>query len=155
MEPGDSGQSVSPYLNQFTTVAKGYGKSLVHPTSPTKILVPQPVNGSAPNSDPKQSETEDHPMEAHPLLQAPTSPTRVKPEPKTSVAATGNKDGSPRGIAGVDSTGTDAEIASLPGDAGSGRGRRSSKRFREDRGGSSSAKEQPGSGSTANKRKKV
>ncbi|KAI0002899.1 hypothetical protein BJV74DRAFT_813935 [Russula compacta] len=148
-EPGDSGESGSPYLNQFTTVAKGYGKSLVHPTSPTKILVTRPVNAPAPNSDPMQSEMGDHPMEANPPLQAPTSPTRVKPEPKTPVAATGSKDGSPRGIVrGVDSTGTDAGIASLPG-------RRSSKRVREDRGGSSNAKEQPGSGSTANKRKKA
>ncbi|KAI0303038.1 hypothetical protein BC826DRAFT_982978 [Russula brevipes] len=136
VEPGDSGESGSPYHNQFTTVAKAYGKSLVHPTSPTKLLAPRPTIARALNSDLGQLET----MDALPV-QAPTSPTRAKPEPKIPAAPSGGGDNSPRGIAA--------------GNASPGKGPRSSKRLREDRGGSSNAREQSGSGSTPGKRKRV
>jgi len=136
VEPGDSGESGSPYHNQFTTVRKAYGKSLVHPTSPTKLLAPRPTIARTLNSDLGQLET----MDALPV-QAPTSPTRAKPEPKIPAAPSGGGDNSPRGIAA--------------GNASPAKGPRSSKRLREDRGGSSNAREQSGSGSTPGKRKRV
>jgi len=129
VEPGDSGESGSPYLNQFTTVGKAYGKSLVHPISPTKLFAPRPADARAPNFDLGQMET----MNAHPALQAPTSPTRAKPEPTIPAAPSGGGNNSPRG------------------NASPGKGPRSSKRLREDRGGGSNAREQSGSG----KRKRV
>lgn len=135
VESGDGGDNESPFLNQFTTVGKGYGKSLAHPTSPSKTL------------------------DAQPPLQAPTSPTTAKREPKTPVASGVSGDNTPRITAGgIDSPGigdNSTEVALLSGSPDPGRGLRSSKRFREERGGGSKAREQSGSGSTPSKRRKT
>ncbi|KAF8505416.1 HD-domain/PDEase-like protein [Russula emetica] len=156
VESGDSGENESPFLNQFTTVGKGYGKSLAHPTSPSKILGPvsAPISGLAlePLLD------EDHSMDAQPPLQAPTSPTAAKREPKTPVGVSVSEDNSSRITAGgIDSPGIgddSTEVVLLSGNSDPGRGLRSSKRLREDRG-SSKAREQPGRGGTPSKRRKT
>ena len=134
VESGDGGENESPFLNQFTTVGKGYGKSLAHPTSPSKILGPGPVSAPVPGLALERLSEEDHLMDAQPPLQAPTSPTAAKREPKTPVADSVSED----------NTSPDP-----------GRGLRSSKRLREDRGGGSKAREQPGRGSTPSKRRKT
>ncbi len=153
-EPGENDENGSPFLNQFTTVSKGYGKSLAYPTSPMKIRVPQPVRPSSPTLDLHQSKTEDHRMEIHPAIQAQSSPTTLQPgttQPQALTALTGGESDSPGGIAGrVKSPDIGDNVNPSPS-----RGLRSSKRLREDRGGSSKTHEQPGSGSTPNKRKKV
>ena len=77
--PGDSGEDTSPFLNQFTTVSKGYGKSLA---SPSRLLAPQPVRASDANLGLVKDQMEAHAMEVYPALQAPTSPTRAKPGAK-------------------------------------------------------------------------
>jgi len=77
--PGDSGEDASPFLNQFTTVSKGYGKSLA---SPSKILAPQPVSAAAANLGLVKDQMEAQAMEVYPAVQAPTSPTRAKPGAK-------------------------------------------------------------------------
>ncbi len=155
---GDGGENESPYLNQFTTVGRSYGKSLAHPTSPSKILGARPVSTSVPGLTLEPLKEEDV-MDAQPRLQAPTSPTAAKREPKTPIAVSVNEDNSPRVIVGgSDSPGIgddNTEVALLSGNRNPGRGLRSSKRLREERGGSSTAKEQPGSGSTPSKRRKT
>jgi len=153
LDSGDGGENESPFLNQFTTVGRGYGKSLAPPTSPSKILGPvsAPVPGLA--LEPLLA------VDAQPPLQAPTSPTAAKREPKTSVAVSPSEDNTLRITAGaLDSPviGEDStEIALLSGNPDPGRGLRSSKRLREDRGGSSKAREEPGRGSTPSKRRRA
>lgn len=73
--PGDSGEDTSPFLNQFTTVRRGYGKSLA---SPTKIFAPRPVSAQVATLDLGKEQTEERAIEVYPALQAPTSPTRAK-----------------------------------------------------------------------------
>ena len=135
VESGDGGENESPFLNQFTTVGKGYGKSLARPTSPSKT------------------------MNAQPPLQAPTSPTAAKRETKIPVAVSSSEDNTPRTTAGgIDSPGIgdgSTEVALLSGSPDPGKGLRSSKRLREERGGGSKAREQAGSGSTPSKRRKT
>ncbi|KAI9512761.1 HD-domain/PDEase-like protein [Russula earlei] len=154
-EPGDSGESRSPYLNQFTTVGKAYGKSLVHPTSPSKALAQRPVSAMAPQTELKQMETENHPTEMHPPLQTPSSPTSVKHKPKTPVAASDGEDNSPQGISRGDSRGNPLSS----GSPGHPRGLRSNKRLGEDRDVDSTGKVKErspaGSGSIPNKRRKI
>lgn len=156
LDSGDGGENESPFLNQFTTVGRGYGKSLAHPASPSKTLGPGPVSASVPGSALERL-SEDHSMDAQPPLQAPTSPTAAKRESKTpSVSG----DNTPRRMAagGIDNPGIGddrTEVASLSGNVDPGRGLRSSKRLREDRGGGSKAREQPGGGSTPSKRRKT
>ncbi|KAF8271686.1 hypothetical protein EI94DRAFT_1872018, partial [Lactarius quietus] len=77
--PGDNGEDTSPFLNQFTTVSKGYGKFLA---SPSKLLAPQPVRAEAANLGLVKEQMEEHAMAVYPALQAPISPTRVKPGAK-------------------------------------------------------------------------
>jgi len=157
-EPGDSSENGSPFLNQFTTVGKGYGKSPGYPTSPTKVLTPRPISALAPKSDMGQSESENHPMGVHWPVQAPTSPTMAKPKPKTPVASIGGENNRSQGASGGDSIeagGNDVAIALPSGNLSPSRGLRSSKRQREDRGAGSKAKEQAVSGGTPNKRKKA
>jgi hypothetical protein len=150
----DSDENGSPFLNQFTTVGKSYGKSLARLTSPTKTFAPLPVSAPVSNWTLEPLlELEDHSIETHPPLQAPTSPTAARRELKTSVAADdGGADGSTRGIAsGVDSPVTgDRTRVTLPTGNPSGRGLRSSKR---DRGKDSKAKELSGDGSTPKRRR--
>ena len=156
-EPGENDENGSPFLNQFTTVSKSYGKSLAYPTSPMKFRVPQPVRPSSPTLDLHQSKTKDQRMEIHPAIQAPSSPTTLKPgtsQPQALTALTGGESDSPGGIAGRLGV-TSPDIATLSVNSSPSRGSRSSKRLREDRGGSLKTHEQPGSGSTPNKRKKV
>lgn len=163
VESGDGGENESPFLNQFTTVGRGYGKSLAHPTSPSKILGPGPVSAPVPGLALEPLLEDDYLMDAQPPLQAPTSPTAAKHEPKTPVAASVGEDKSPRITAGgIDSPGIgdnslSTEVALLSGnpDADPGKGLRSSKRLREDRGGGSKAGEKPGRGGTASKRRKT
>ena len=159
VEAGDGGENESPFLNQFTTVGRGYGKSLAHPTSPSKILGPGPVSVPVPGLALEPLLEEDHSMNAQPPLQAPTSPTAAKREPKTPVAVGVSEDSTPRIPAGgMDSPGIgddSTEVALLSGNPDPGRGLRSSKRLREDRGGGSKAREQPGRGSTPSKRRKT
>ena len=159
-EPGERSENGSPFLNQFTTVSKGYGKSLIHPTSPTKIRAPRPVGTPSPTLDLKQLNTEDHRMEIHPPMQAPNSPTTSKSQTRTRapIASTGGDESSRGGSAGGESTGisdSSAGSALLSVNPSPSRGLRSSKRVREDRGGGSKTQEQPGSGGTPNKRKKA
>jgi len=156
VEPGDSDENESPFLNQFTTVGRGYGKSLAHPTSPSKTLGPRPVSAPVPGLALEPLLEEDRSMDAQPPLQAPTSPTAAKREPKTPVAVSVSEDNTPP-AGGIDSPGIgddSTEVALLSGNPDRGRGLRSSKRLREDRGGGSKAREQPGSGSTPSKRRK-
>lgn len=159
VESGDSGENGSPFLNQFTTVGRSYGKSLTHPTSPSKILGPRPVSAPVPGLA-LEPLLEDHSMDAQsPLqLQVPTSPTAAKREPKTRVAVSVSEGNTPRITTGeIDSPGIgddSTEVALLSGNPDPGRGLRSSKRFREDRGGSKT-RGQPGSGSTPSKRRKT
>src|SRR6266852_3854283 len=83
-----------------------------------------------------------------PPLRKPTSPTAAKREPKTPVAVSVSEDNTPP-AGGIDSPGIgddSTEVALLSGNPDRGRGLRSSKRLREDRGGGSKAREQPGSG---------
>jgi hypothetical protein len=98
-------------------------------------------------------------MDAQPPLQAPTSPTAAKREPKTPVAVAVNEDNTPRITAGgIDSPGIgdgSTEVALLSGKPDPGRGLRSSKRLREDKGGGSKAREQAGGGSTPSKKRKT
>jgi hypothetical protein len=72
--PG-SGEDTSPFLNQFTTVRRGYGKSLA---SPTKIFAPRPVSAQVATLGLGKEQTEEHANEVYSALQAPTSPTRAK-----------------------------------------------------------------------------
>ena len=148
VEPGDSGENESPFLNQFTTVGRGYGKTLAHPSSPSKILGSRPVNASVPGLalEPLLEDS----MDAQPPLQAPSSPMAVKREQKTSVAVGVGEDNTPR-VIGDDST----EVGSLSGNSGPGRGLRSSKRVREERGRGSKAKDHSMSGGTPGKRRKT
>jgi hypothetical protein len=147
VESGDGGENESPFLNQFTTVGRGYGKSLAHPTSPSKTLEPLPVSSPGLALEPLLAE--DHPTDAQLPLQAPTSPTAAKREPKTPAAVSAGEDDIPRIPAGgIDSPGIGDDgmgSALLSGDPKPGR--RSSKRFRGERGG------QPESGSTPKRRK--
>ena len=158
VESGDGGENESPFLNQFTTVGRGYGKSPAHPTSPSKILGPRPVSAAVPGLALEPLLEEDRLMDAHPPLQAPTSPTAAKHEPKTPVAASVSEDNTPRITAGgIDSPGigdNSTEVALLSGNPDPGRSLRSSKRSREDGGGGSKTREQPGSGRTPSKRRK-
>ena len=142
----------SPFLNQFTTVSKGFGKSLAHPTSPTKIFAPLPVSAPVSNLALEPLELEE---DTRPPLQAPTSPTAAKRELKIPVAADVG-DSSSRGIAGgVDSpvAGDGTEVTLPTSDLSPGRGLRSSKRVREDRGKDSKAKGLSGNGSTPKRRR--
>lgn len=77
--PGDSGEDTSPFLNQFTTVSKGYGKCLA---SPSRLLAPQPVRAQAANLSLAKEQMEEHAMEVYAAIQAPISPTRAKPGAK-------------------------------------------------------------------------
>ena len=152
---GEGDENGSPFLNQFTTVGKSYGRLLALPTSPTKILTSLPVSAPVPNLTlVPLLELEDDSIETHPPLQTPTSPTAAKWELKTSVTADdGGADNSTEGIArGVDSPVTgDRTKAALPtGNPSPGRGLRSSKR---DRGKHSKAKELSGDGSTPKRRR--
>jgi hypothetical protein len=156
-ELGESSENGSPYLNQFTTVGKGYGKSLIPPTSPTKIRAPRPLSTPSPTLDLKKLNTEEHPT-----MQAPSSSTKSEPQTRTqALIASIGADESSRGstAGGVESTGigdNNAGIALLSVNASPDRGLRSSKRARarEDRGGRSQTHEQPGSDDTPNKRKR-
>jgi hypothetical protein len=159
-----SSENGSPFLNQFTTVSKNYGKSLIHPTSPMKIRAPRPLSTSSPTLDLIQFNTEDHRMKIHPIMQAPSSPTTSKPQTRTqtSIASIGADESSLGSTAGgvePESTGigdSNAAIALLSVNSSPSRGLRSSKRVREDRGGGSQSHEQPqASGGTPNKRRKV
>jgi hypothetical protein len=149
VESGDGGENESPFLNQFTTVGRGYGKSLAHPTSPSKTLEPLPVNTPGLALEPLLEEV--HSMDAQPPLQAPTSPMAAKGEPKTPAAVSVSEDNVPRTTAGgIDSPGIgddSTEVALVTSNPDLGKG--SSKRIRAERGG------QPGSGSTASKRRKT
>ena len=147
---GESSEHGSPFLNQFTTVSKGYGKSLIHPTSPTRIRAPRPVSTPSPTVGPKQLDTKGHHMEVHPPTQAPSSPTKSKPQ-------TGTGDESSRGGAAgvVESTSISDYNVGVSVKPSPGRGLRSSKRARGDRDGGTKSHEQTESGGTPNKRKKV
>lgn len=151
---GDGDENGSPFLNQFTTVGKSYGKSLARPTSPTKLFAPLPASAPVPNLTLEPLELEDHSMEAHPPLQAPISPTAAKRELKTSVAADDvGTDNNTRGTAGgVDSlvTGDRTKVTLPTGNRSPGRGLRSSKR---DRGKDTKVKEISGDGSTPKRRR--
>jgi hypothetical protein len=145
--PGDSGENGSPFLNQFTTVSRSYGKSL----SPTKIPGPRTLGAPTADLDLESGQMDDDKVVAHPPLLAPTSPTRARHRPNVAVTASTSADynNSPRDIArGVDSQshGNDTTVASDTSPTGS----RSSKRLRE-RGGHS----EPEGGNTPNKRKKL
>lgn len=144
VESGDGSDNGSPFLNQFTTVGKGYGKSLAHPTSPSKTLGPWPVSNLAPESN-------DHSTDVQPPLQAPTSPTAAKREPKTPVV----EDNSSRGVDNLVTGDDTTEVALLSGSSSPSRGLRPSKRQKEDRGRDSKAKELSGNGGTVNKRRKT
>ncbi|KAI0254175.1 hypothetical protein BJV78DRAFT_1185914 [Lactifluus subvellereus] len=162
---GDGSENGSPYLNRFTTVGLSYGKSLVPPTSPTRILAPQPVSASAASLDLMRSEMDNDGMEVHPSLLAPTSPTRAKFELNAPVEASSHRNNnSPGGITGgVDSAsrgGNDTSTALVAGNPSPARGSRSSKRLREGTSREGAAKtmeqsEPAGSGATRNKRKKL
>jgi hypothetical protein len=158
VESGDGGENESPFINQFTTVGRGYGKSLAHPFSPSRILGPRPVSAAVPGLAPEPLLEKNHSIDAQPPLQAPTSPTTAKREPKTPVAAGVSEDNTPRmTVGGIDSPGIgedSTEVALLSGGPDPGRGLRSSKRLREDRG-ASKGREKPGSGSTPSKRRKT
>ena len=151
---GDGDENGSPFLNQFTTVGKSYGKSLARPTSPTKLFAPLPVSAPVPNLTLEPSELEDHSMgahSAHPPLQAPISPIATGRELKTSVTTDDvGADNSTAG--GVDSlvTGDRTKVILPTGNRSPGRGLRSSKR---DRGRDSKAKELSGDGSTPKRRR--
>jgi hypothetical protein len=151
VESGDGSENGSPFLNQFTTVSKGFGKSLAHPTSPTKIFAPLPVSAPVSNLALEPLELEE---DTRPPLQAPTSPTAAKREPKIPVAADVS-DSSSRGIAGVDSpvAGDGTEVTLPTSNLSPGRGLRSSKRVREDRGKDSKAKGLSGNGSSPKRRR--
>jgi hypothetical protein len=157
VESGDGGENESPFLNQFTTVGRGYGKSLAHPTSPSKIF--GPVGVPVPGLALEPLLEEDHSMNAQPLLQAPTSPTAAKRELKIPIAVSVIEDNTQQiTVGGIESPGTgddSTEVALLSGKPDPERGLRSSKRLREDRGGGSKAREQTGSGSTPRKRRKT
>lgn len=156
VESGDGSENESPFLNQFTTVGKGYGKSLAHPTSPSRMLGLGPVNAPVPGLALGPLLEEDHSMDAQPPLHAPASPMAAKPEPKTPVAVGVSEDNTPRITAGgTDSPGMGDDSAVLSGKPEPGKGLRSSKRLREERGGGSRAREQPGRGSTPSKRRKT
>lgn len=157
VEPGDGSENESPFLNRFTTVSKGYGKSLAHPTSPSKILEPRPVSAPVPGLALEPLLKEDQSMDAQLPLQAPTSPMAAKRGPKTPVAVNVSEDNTRIIAGGVESSGIgddNTEAALLSGHPDPGRGLRSSKRLREERGGGSKAREQPRSGSTPNKKRK-
>ena len=154
VESGDGGENESPFLNQFTTVGRGYGKSLAHPTSPSKVLGPLPVNAPVPGLALEPLHTllkEDHSTDARAPVQVPASPTAANRGPKT-------EDNTPQIITGgVESPGIGddgTEVGLLSGNPEPGRGIRSSKRLREDRGGGPKGREQLGSGSTPSKRRK-
>jgi hypothetical protein len=158
--PGDSGENGSPYLNQFTTVSRSYGKSL----SPTKIPAPRPLYAPAADLGLEKGQMDDDEIVAHPplLLVAPTSPTRAKHELNTLFAASTRDNNSPDDITGeVDSASrggndTSTGTALVAGNASPARGMRSSKRLREGRGGDAK-REHPEAegGTTPNKRKKL
>ena len=154
-ENGEDEEDGSPFFNQFTTVSKGYGKSLVHPTSPAKIRTPRPVSTPSRILGPMQLKTGEHRTEILLPIPAPSSPTTIKPETRSRVPIT-----NPRDLAGVDDTeiGNNVNgISLLPGNPGPSRGSslRSSKRLREDREGGSKINEQPGSDGTTTKRQKL
>ena len=149
-DPDEGSENGSPFLNQFTTVSKGYGKSLIHPTSPTRVRAPRPVSTPSPTLGPKQLDTRGHHMEMHPPTQAPSSPTKRK-----SQTGTGDESSQGGTAGGVESTGIGDDNAGVSVNPGPSRGLRSSKRAREDRDGGTKTHEQPGSGGTPNKRNKV
>jgi hypothetical protein len=159
VESGDGGENESPFLNQFTTVGRGYGKSLAHPSSPSKTLEPRLVSTPVPGLALEPLLEEGYSMDAQPPLQAPTSPTAAKREPKTPAAVSVSEDNITRITAGgMDSRGIgddSTEVALLSGNPDPGRGLRSSKRLSEEKGGGSKARGQPGSGSTPRKRRKT
>ncbi len=133
---GNSGEDTSPFLNQFTTVGKSYGKSLA---SPTKLFAPRPVSASAANLGLGKEQAGEHAIEVYPALQVPTSPTRAKLGAKhvlETLAESDDDNSSPQ----------DTSKASPS------RNLRSSKRPRNERG-EPRAKEE--SGGTLGKRKKV
>ena len=134
---GDSGNDTSPFLNQFTTVSKNYGKSLA---SPTKLHAPQPVSAPAPNLGFGMEQLEERAIEVYPAIQAPTSPTTVKLGAKRTLET----------LAECEEDNNTAQDSS----SGSpNRTLRSSKRLRNERG-DGSAKEESG-GTAGGKRKKV
>jgi hypothetical protein len=156
-ESGENGENGSPFFNQFTTVSKGYGKSLV-PISPTKIRTPPPVNMLSPTLGSDESKLEEHRMGMYPPIQVPSSPTTTKPETRSRapITSTSSEGTSARDMAGVDSPvvgDNDAGASLLSANLGPRRGSstRSSKRLREDREGGSKTR----SGGTPTKRKKV
>jgi hypothetical protein len=163
-ESGENGENGSPFFNQFTTVSKGYGKSLVHPISPTKIRTPPPVSMLSPTLGSDESKLEEHRMEMYPPIQVPSSPTTTKPETRSRapITSTSSEGTSARGMAGVDSpevgdNDADASLLSANPGPSRGSGMRSSKRLREDReeGSKSKTDEQSSSSGTPTKRKKV
>lgn len=95
VESGEGGENESPFLNQFTTVGRGYGRSLAHPTSPSKTLEPQPVNTPVSGLALEPLLEEDDSKDAQPPLRAPTSPTAAKREPKTPAAVSVSEDNNP------------------------------------------------------------
>ena len=154
VESGDGSENESLFLNRFTTVGKGYGKSLAHPTSPSRILEPRPVSAPVPGLalEPLLKEDQSISMDA----QLP-SPMAAKRGPETPVAVNVSEDNTGIITGGIDSPGIgddNTEVALLSGHPDPGRGSRSSKRIREERGGGSKAREQARSGSTPNKRRK-
>jgi hypothetical protein len=158
--PGDSNENASPYLNQFTTVSRSYGKSL----SPVKIQAPNPLSAPSAYLDLEKGQMDDDDFVLHPPLLAPTSPTRAKHELNTLNAATTSThdNNSPCDIArGVDNTscgGNDTSTAAVAS-ASPGRGSRSSKRLRDSEGrrGDTRHRElrEPEGGTASNKRKKL
>ena len=132
--PGDSGEDESPFLNQFTTVSKGYGKLLA---SPTKLLAPRQVGVLVANLGSGTEQTEEHAIEVYAALQAPASPTRAKLGVKHVVFET---------LAEPDEGLEDTSKLSPS------RNLRTSKRLRNERGGSRVKEE---SGGTPSKRRKV
>ncbi|KAI0269351.1 hypothetical protein BC834DRAFT_865983 [Gloeopeniophorella convolvens] len=82
----DSSDGASPFLNQFTTVGKSYGKGLAHPTSPTRSITtaPRAASTSVADTAKKQAAGESIGLGAPPPM--PASPTRAKRGPKNAVA---------------------------------------------------------------------
>lgn len=133
---GESGEDTSPFLNQFTTVSKGYGKSL----SPAKILAPRSMGAPTANLGSGKERVEEHAIEVYPALQAPISPTRARLGAKHLPETLAESDDD-------NNTPQDTNKASPS------RILRISKRLRSERG-ESRAKEESG-GTPSSKRKKV
>jgi hypothetical protein len=162
--PGNSSENASPYLNQFTTVSRSYGKSL----SPMKIQAPNPFSTPAGDLDLEKGQMGDDDLVVHPPLLAPMSPTRAKHELHTLNAATTSThdNNSPCDTArGVDNTsrGENDTSTAVVVNASPGRGSRFSKRLRDSepeghgRGEGTRHRElrEPEGGTAPNKRKKL